>query len=796
MNAPEHLPLERPAIDGAQYLPINLCEAASFNPRKRFDPAKLEELANSIEKLGVMQPVLARPKPGAKRGGALYEIIAGERRLRACKLVAERRKEVDIAVIPAVVRDLTDFEARELATTENLQRDDLHPLEEAEGYEGLLLKPVTGGEFKPPRTRGYSVDELAARIGKSRGYVFGRLKLLALIPEGREAFFEGKLSASVALRVARMPAKVQEKALPQLLQGWGGEPYSDRAAADFLHRNYMLALKGAVFDIADAKLVPKAGSCHACPKRTGASPDLFDDVKSADTCTDPACFEAKAKAHGEQQLEQAREKGLQVLTGQAAKKVMPYGEYSLGQTGHVNLDKPAEELTGTRKNLRTLLGDDFKGTVLVKGDHMDQPMAVATEAEVKAALKAKGLLKPSTKSKPGQPAKALTADDIKKQRKHRVRTMMVERAPGHLWKHLQQLGGATFTVPVYMRLIRAVSYGLYEIGLADILDAAGLHKKGTGALSDDEMMALLAKQPDTTLADLLLMCLMSDHLENDTQEQDLEELADEIDWPVHKLLEDVEHEVDTAIRDEIEALKAAVPKTKPAVKAAAGKAAAVRYRDPATLQTWSGRGLQPKWLKAALEQGKTLADFEVNRAPSETASTPPIPAAAQGAKTAQKTPEQALAEAVTKEQAAAPAAKKKTSQKDKPAAPAPQAPRKASKPTKAASQKDKAASPPAEPPAAQLSGTAAWPFPKQPAASGATQAAEHDFRVGDSLRVKADAPRAKTRVRVGKVDAIGDGQVTLRWGPRSHEIGVYPFDQVEHVLDAAAAWPMPEGAAA
>lgn len=708
MTVIDTLPMERPAIDGAQYLPINLCEAVSFNPRKRFDQAKLQDLASSIEKFGVMQPVLARPKANAKRGGALYEIVAGERRLRGCKLVADKRGESDIAVIPAIVRNLTDFEARELATTENLQRDDLHPLEEAEGYEGLLLHPVTGGEFTPKRTQGYSVDELAARLGKSRGYVFGRLKLLALIPAARDAFYADKIAASVALMVARMPAKVQEKALPQLLLGWAGEPYSHRQASEFLHRNYMLALKSAVFNIADEKLVPKAGSCHACPKRTGASPDLFDDVKSADTCTDPTCFDTKAKAHGQQQLDLAREKGLQVLTGQAAKKVMPYGEGSLSNTGHVNLDKPAEDLTGTRKNLRTLLGDDFNGATLVKTDDMDQPIAVATQETVKAALKAKGLLKPSKKGSPGIPSKPLTAEDIKKQRAQRIKEMMIARAPAHLWKHLVGCGAEGLTASAFTRVIVLLAEQLWgSIELDHILEVAGLHKRGTGHLSQAETEKLLDKQDDGMLANIVFMCLMADHLGNDTNEKGLEAFAKDVQWPVHTLVQEISTEIDSAIRDELDELKQAVPKGK---AKPASKTPAVRYRDPMTLSTWSGRGLQPAWLKAAIANGGKLADFEVSSPAAKTISTPPIPAAAQGAKLGPKTPEEALAEAVAKE---SPQAKpKETNQKDKKAPAAKTAAAtKVGDQGKAADQKDKAATPPAAAPTAQLSSVAAWPFP-------------------------------------------------------------------------------------
>lgn len=381
---------ERAAIDGAVFLPLNLCRAASLNPRKRFAKEALEELANSIEKHGVMQPVLARPIPGAKPGGLLYEIVAGERRFRGSKLVAERRKESDIAMIPAIVRELTDFEALELATTENLHRDDLHPLEEAEGFEGLLLKPVAGGEFKPKRIQGFTVDELAARIGKSRGYVFASLKLLSLIPAAREAFYSDKISKSVAILLARMPASVQAPATKEVLQGWGGDPYPFKQASELLQRKFMLKLGEAPFKITDESLVPDAGSCKACPKRTGASPDLFNDVH-ADVCTDPSCFENKKDAHQERLIAQAKEQGREVIMGAAAKKVMP-GKYDSSLKGYMRLDRVSYELDAN-KSLGKLLGKDAPAVALFEDPHTHELHEVVRTDDAMQALKAKGVIK-------------------------------------------------------------------------------------------------------------------------------------------------------------------------------------------------------------------------------------------------------------------------------------------------------------------------------------------------------------------------------------------------------------------
>jgi ParB/RepB/Spo0J family partition protein len=264
--------VERPAIEGAQFIPLGLIQPNPKQPRKRFDPAALTELADSIERFGVLQPILARPITGAKPGQPQYEIVAGERRWRASTLLAKRRGEESIAVVPTIVREMTDFEVLELATVENLHRKDLHPLEEAEGYEALLLRPLHGGEFTPPRMRGYSVEELATRVGKSKSYILGRLKLCALIPEAREAFFGDQLNASVALLIARMPGPVQAQALPIILQGWGGEPYSFRQARDLLERDFMLELAHAPFSTDSPLLLPAAGACPARPAGWPARP--------------------------------------------------------------------------------------------------------------------------------------------------------------------------------------------------------------------------------------------------------------------------------------------------------------------------------------------------------------------------------------------------------------------------------------------------------------------------------------------------------------------------------------------
>jgi len=368
--------IERPAIGGAIIVPINLLAPSPTNPRKHFDPAKLTELAESIKKHSVLQPILARPHPKATAGHALYEIVAGERRWRASNLA-------EMPTMPVLVRELTDFEVLEIQVIENLQRDDLTVLEEAEGYRALMRKP--------DGLHGYvTADELADRLGKSRRYVFNRLKLCDLGKTGRDALSDGTLSPSVALLVARLPSEHQPEAVKMCVQGFGGEPLTFRAAQDRLEREFMLQLAKAPFKITDASLVPDAGSCRECTKRTGANPDLFDDIKSADTCTDRKCFQLKTARHHAAVLAEGKAKGLEVITGAQAKKVMPYAHSE--PKGYLKLDETNYQIDGSNK-LRKLLGKDAPPTVLVENPHTHAVVEMVRADAAIQVLKDKGVIK-------------------------------------------------------------------------------------------------------------------------------------------------------------------------------------------------------------------------------------------------------------------------------------------------------------------------------------------------------------------------------------------------------------------
>lgn len=293
-----------------QLLPLSALIESDRNPRTTFDHAKLSELAASIKAVGVHTPILVRPLPGRRvpdtGPGITHEIIAGARRFRASQEAGE-------TTIPAVIHDMDDNAALEAAIVENLQREGLSELDEAEGYEALM------------KHSGLNADQVGAKIGKSRSYVYGRMKLLDLCPEARSAMHSGKMDASKGLLIARIPDhKLQMKAVTAITKpNWQNDQMSVRAASDWLRQNVMLRLTDAPFKTKDATLMPAAGSCADCPKRTGANPELFSDVDSPDVCTDTKCYQKKVDAHTEKLADKARAKGLEVISGKEAKQLKP-----------------------------------------------------------------------------------------------------------------------------------------------------------------------------------------------------------------------------------------------------------------------------------------------------------------------------------------------------------------------------------------------------------------------------------------------------------------------------------------
>ncbi len=176
-------PAEASKVEGSASVPVDLIDPGPFQPRHAFDAGKLDELARSLVAQGVIEPLIARRSPTAP--GRL-ELIAGERRLKAARLAG-------LGVVPVIVREADDRAALEISLVENANREDLNPVEEAQALARLQ------------REFGYSHEELASRIGKSRPYVTNAIRLLELPDEVLEMLNRGELSAGHARALLALP---------------------------------------------------------------------------------------------------------------------------------------------------------------------------------------------------------------------------------------------------------------------------------------------------------------------------------------------------------------------------------------------------------------------------------------------------------------------------------------------------------------------------------------------------------------------------------------------------------------
>ncbi|HEV2133937.1 MAG TPA: ParB/RepB/Spo0J family partition protein [Terracidiphilus sp.] len=290
-------------------LPIDRLVVSPTNPRKTFDEAAMQELAASIRENGVLQPLLVRP-----RAERTFEIVFGERRYRGAAM-AEKE------TVPVCIREMTDAQVLEAQLVENLQRQDVHPLHEAQGFAALL-------RLEEPK---YSIELIAAKCGKGAGYVASRLRLTELAPAAVEAFTKDEIGLGHALLLAKLQPQQQEEALSACWQ----ESYSGGSKAkrillpvrhlrEWIEQNILLELASAPFSKDNATLLPEAGSCVECSKRTGHNTLLFEGIAAKhDSCSDPGCYAAKVDAHVKRAIA-AKPKLVQITTA--------YGKPAEGST--------------------------------------------------------------------------------------------------------------------------------------------------------------------------------------------------------------------------------------------------------------------------------------------------------------------------------------------------------------------------------------------------------------------------------------------------------------------------------
>jgi len=217
-------------------LTLDVIEPSHSNPRRHGNKVEDAELMASIATHGILTPLLVRPMQEAGK----YQIAAGHRRFEAAR-------KLSLVTVPVQVREMEDQEFLEILHVENLQREDVHPLDEAAGFKELLDHG------------GYDVATLSGKIGKSEAYVYQRLKLNDLIKEAQKFFLNDRIGFGHAVILARLDKKQQKEILVNHLFSYEDEPVSVRELSDYVRRFLYLDLGNVPWALDDTELLPEAG---------------------------------------------------------------------------------------------------------------------------------------------------------------------------------------------------------------------------------------------------------------------------------------------------------------------------------------------------------------------------------------------------------------------------------------------------------------------------------------------------------------------------------------------------------
>lgn len=310
--------------DKIESLNLLVLSPSPTNPRKKFDPEKLQELSASMQAHGVINPLVVRLLAPGK-----YEVVAGERRFRAANIAGFK-------FMPCVVRNMTDQQVLECQLIENLQRDDLDPVEEARGFRALLdLKGENGAAI-------YTAEDLGAKVGKTKVFIYHRLKLLNLPDTAIKALEEKKIPTTTAEMIGRIPdKKLRERAAKEVITPKNYDrPLTQTETKNLIERTYMRTLEGCDFDPEDITLHTEGVKCSVCPHRAGNCPDV-EGVRG-DTCLNPVCFERKSRVNFERWKLAKESEGKKVLSPDENKKLV-HGDHIVSWSSNmVVLDQPPQ----------------------------------------------------------------------------------------------------------------------------------------------------------------------------------------------------------------------------------------------------------------------------------------------------------------------------------------------------------------------------------------------------------------------------------------------------------------------
>lgn len=266
--AKEQITLLRDA-DFAQ-IPTAEISFSPFNYRKYFSAEALQDFAAELKQHGIISPLTVRVKDND------YELVAGERRLRAARIA-------ELLVVPCAIVSLTDEQVIEIQLAENLQRENPHPLDEAQAVQRML-------------DNGLPLQEIALRLGKSKKFVYLRLKLSQLIEPFREIFYHQKMTLQQAVEIASLSPEAQQDFFTDHCGDWQDEDF-DLEDYNWQLRQYKNDLTSAPFNIKDKKLLPGVGACTGCSFNSATLKTLFPELAKQAICSNSTCYKKKCDAH-------------------------------------------------------------------------------------------------------------------------------------------------------------------------------------------------------------------------------------------------------------------------------------------------------------------------------------------------------------------------------------------------------------------------------------------------------------------------------------------------------------------
>lgn len=254
----------------AETLSIDKIEFSPLNYRKYFRQEDLETFAAELKLHGIISPLTVRKLENGK-----FQLVAGERRLRAARIAK-------LQTVPVIIRELTDEQVTEIQLAENLQRENPHPLDEANAVK--LMQDT-----------GKSIDEIALRLGKPKQFVYIRLKLLNLIEPIREMFFGEVINLQQSLTIATISQEGQTQFFNEHCTKWKQKNFSLPNLEWYL-RPYRYDLRNAPFDAKDKKLIPEVGACTGCQFNSASVKSLFPEYAKQAICSNISCYNNKCTA--------------------------------------------------------------------------------------------------------------------------------------------------------------------------------------------------------------------------------------------------------------------------------------------------------------------------------------------------------------------------------------------------------------------------------------------------------------------------------------------------------------------